>query len=140
MERAYLMDKTTRLADKMTQSQNGEKTKYGIASTLYIPPEEITRRINEKIRAEKDQEVQLWSDLMAKARYEMPAASEQRLSAIVHKQIQQMKHGKKEEVDPELTLKPDCSKSIASKAPLPIVQKRRHYKNGFDNGSLSRYS
>lgn len=54
MERAYLMDKTTRLADKMVQNQNGEKVKYGIASEAYIPPEEISKRINVKIRQEKD--------------------------------------------------------------------------------------
>lgn len=51
-----------------------------------------------------------------------------------------MKHGKKEVDDPELTLKPDCSRSQASKAPVPVVQRRRHYRQGFENGSLSRYS
>ena len=111
MERAYLMDKTTRVADKITQNQNGEKVKFGIASDNYIPPEEISKRINLKIRAEKDQETDLWRELLAKARYEMPAASQEKLNAIVFRQIQQMKHGKKEEVDPELTLKPNCTKS-----------------------------
>jgi hypothetical protein len=28
--------------------------KYGIVSEAYIPPEEISKRINEKIRSEKD--------------------------------------------------------------------------------------
>ena len=85
MERAFLMDKTARIADKVTQHQNGDKTKYGITTAAYITPEEISRRMNEKIRVEKDQETELWKDLLAKARYEMPAASQEKLSAIVHR-------------------------------------------------------
>jgi len=37
----------------------------------------------------------------------------------VYKKIQNIKHGKKEELDPELTFYPNCSLSLASKAPLP---------------------
>jgi hypothetical protein len=55
--------------------------------------------------------MELWNELLIKARYDMPAASEQKLHAVVFKQIYDMKHGKKVEVDPELTLKPNISKS-----------------------------
>lgn len=67
--------------------------------------------MNEKLREEKNDEVELWKDLLKKARHEMPGASEQKLRAIVYAQIQQIKHGKVEEVDPELTFKPNCTKS-----------------------------
>ena len=72
---------------------------------------EISTAINDKLRAEKDDEVVLWKELLEKARYDMPAASEQKLRALVYKQIQNIKHGKVEEVDPEVTFKPNCTKS-----------------------------
>lgn len=49
----------------------------------------------------------LWRQLLEKTRHEMPGASEQKLQAVVFSLIQDMKHGKKEEHDPELTFKPD---------------------------------
>ena len=41
----------------------------------------------------------------------MPGASDERLRSIVYKQIEDIKHGKKEEPDPELTFKPDVTRS-----------------------------
>jgi hypothetical protein len=76
-----------------------------------MKPMEISVAINEKLRQEKDEEVNLWAELLSKARHEMPGASEQKLRALVYAQIQQIKHGKVEEVDPELTFKPNCLKS-----------------------------
>ena len=38
----------------------------------------------------------------------MPGATTNKLNAIVYKRLQDIKHGKKEEHDPELTFKPDC--------------------------------
>ena len=58
----------------------------------------------------------------------MPGASENKLRAIVFNQIQQIKYGKKEEVDKELTFKPDISRSMASKPQPPMKSKRRHFK------------
>ena len=55
----------------------------------------------------------------------MPAATENRLNAIVYKRLQEIKHGKKEEHDPELTFKPDCSRSFGSKAPAPPKPKKK---------------
>ena len=57
---------------------------------------------------------------MVKARYDMPSASEQKLTATVFRQIQEIKCGKREEVDAELTMKPDISKSKKSKAKSPV--------------------
>ena len=54
----------------------------------------------------------------------MPGASDEKLRALVYREIRIMKHGKKEEVDPELTLKPNISRSVASKAPGPVDQKK----------------
>lgn len=107
MERAFLLNKTARMADEVQKNQNGEKCKYGIKSDNYINPQQITERINDKLRGEKDEDVELWETLLRKARHEMPGASDEKLRALVYRDIQTMKHGKKEEVDPELTLKPN---------------------------------
>jgi hypothetical protein len=51
-------------------------------------PESISKNINNKLRKEKDQDKHLWDELLVKARYEMPAASDQKLAAVVFKQIE----------------------------------------------------
>lgn len=112
IERAFLLDKTSRTAGNMLVNAEGkERTVYGIQTNSHIKPMEISMAINEKLRAEKDDEVALWKDLLEKARYTMPAASDQKLRALVYKQIQDIKHGKVEVISPEETFKPDCTKS-----------------------------
>lgn len=127
MERTFLMNKTSRLADQMTQMQSKEVTKHGITTVKYINPMTISSLITEKVRKEKEQESPLWTQLLEKARYDMPSASDEKLRAVVFKQIQEMKRlaKKNEEVDPELTLKPDISASMRTKPKLPVKQKRR---------------
>ena len=126
IERAFLLDKTSRTAGNVLANCDGKgRTVYGIATNTHIKPMEISSAINEKLRAEKDGEVGLWDDLLAKARYEMPAASDEKLRALVYKQIQDIKHGKVEQISPEETFKPDCRKSQKSKAPAPVKQDKR---------------
>jgi hypothetical protein len=48
---------------------------------------------------------------LEEARFEMPGATQEKLNAFVYKKIQNIKHGKKEEIDPELTFYPNCSLS-----------------------------
>ena len=55
----------------------------------------------------------------------MPGASEQKLRAIVYKQIQNIKHGKVELPDPEATFKPNCSESMRSKPKAPKKAEKR---------------
>lgn len=120
------MDKTSRTAGNILNKIDGKpRSVYGIRTNTHIKPMDISVAINEKLREEKNDEVALWKDLLEKARYQMPAASEQKLRALVYKQIQNIKHGKVEEVDPELTFKPNCSRSQQSKAPAPVKQDKR---------------
>lgn len=86
---------------------------------------EITKQINDKIRYEKEEDAQLWRDLLVKARDKMPGASDQKLRAIVYAQIQNIKHGKVEKPDPEATFKPNCSSSQKSKPPAPKKEEKR---------------
>ena len=123
------MDKTSRVAERMIKKAEGvDKTTYGIQTSQYIRPEKIAIEINQKLRKEKEEEVSLWKTLLEKARFDMPGASDARLSAIVYKQIEDIKHGKKEEPDPELTFKPDISISVQSKPPAPEKPKRRGFR------------
>ena len=46
---------------------------------------QISGYINEQLREEKRGEQHLWDELLTKARYEMPAASDQKLRALVYK-------------------------------------------------------
>jgi hypothetical protein len=126
IERAFLLDKTSRTAGNILANIDGkERTVYGIQTNTHIKPMDISMAINEKLRAEKDDEVALWKDLLEKARYDMPAASDQKLRALVYKQIQNIKHGKVEQISPEETFKPNCSRSQKSKPPAPVKQDKR---------------
>ena len=126
IERAFLLDKTSRTADNIIHKGDGkERTVYGINTRKHIKPEEISMAINEKLRVEKEEDQNLWKEFLVTARYQMPSASQEKLNATVYKWIQHLKHGKKEDHDPELTFKPDCSVSQWSKAPLPAKTNNR---------------
>lgn len=78
----------------------------------------------------------LWDRLLVKARYDFPSASQNKLHALVFKQIQVIKSGKgQQEHDPELTLKPDISASMASKPHVPVKPKRKLLGRSEMNGS-----
>ena len=120
-----MLDKTARNSERIITGCHGaEKTVYGVQIKKYTTPEEISKKINEKLRTEKDQEQELWETLLAKAKHEYPGASHNKLHARVYKQICDIKHGKKEEKDPEMTFKPNLTMSKMSKAPTPIKPKR----------------
>ena len=81
-----MLDKTARNSERFLQQADGkERASYGIVHDRYIQPKQITHQINQKVRAEKDQEVELWEQLLAKAEFDMPGASKARLNALVYK-------------------------------------------------------
>jgi hypothetical protein len=83
-----LLDKTARNAERLINNATGiEKTCYGVQINKYTRPEEISKKINAKIRTEKDQEQDLWVELLAVAKFDDPGASENKLHAKVYKQI-----------------------------------------------------
>lgn len=53
------MNKTSMVAARITQTEK-ETTKYGITANKYINPQEITTRLNDKIRNDKQSELELW--------------------------------------------------------------------------------
>lgn len=65
---------------------------------------------------------------MEKAKFDMPGTSQEKLNAVVHRLIQNIKHGKKEEVDPELTFKPNVTQSQKSKPKPPAKPAKRGQK------------
>lgn len=54
IERAFLLDKTARTADRYIKNGDGkDKTVYGVNTNQYIRPEVITSKINHKLHEEK---------------------------------------------------------------------------------------
>lgn len=70
------------------ETEGKGRTVYGIKTNTHMRPMEISMALNEKLRGEKDDEVHLWADLLARARHSMPGASEEKLRALVYAQIQ----------------------------------------------------
>jgi hypothetical protein len=75
----------------------------------------------------------MWAKLLAIAQFEDPGASQNKLHAKVYKQICDIKHGKKEEKDPEMTFKPNLTMSKLSKAPSPVKPVRRGFRGTSTN-------
>ena len=101
--------------DRVTENC-GFSIKHGIPSTCYINPQEISTRINAKLRKEKESETEKWKTLLTKASHDMPGASREKCQAHVFKKILQEKSGagKDEEESFRLncTFKPDMTNSM----------------------------
>ena len=70
------MNKTIQASDKIVKTQDPNTIRYGIKCESYMNPESISKNINNKLRQEKDQNQQLWDELLVKAKYDMPSASD----------------------------------------------------------------
>ena len=124
------MEKTKKMTTLLTSKQTGmEKTSHGVSFTKYTNPEQITAQINQNLRTQKTKEIDLWEQLLQKAKYDFPSASEEKLTAIVLKQIEGLKRGQKdqEEAD-QFSFKPDLSRSQASKPPAPYKEPTRRQR------------
>jgi len=75
------------------------------------------------MRREKNEDKDLCVQLHNQARFDEPGASNNRLNALVFRQLHARKNGKKEIHDPERTFQPNCIASLRSH-PKP-KQKRR---------------
>jgi len=76
MERTFLMNKTVRTAENMTKRQSSQTVRYGVKCEKYRNPESISKGVMQMQREAKDQDQALWDELLVKARYEMPSASD----------------------------------------------------------------
>lgn len=83
------------------------------ANGMYKNPERLTRDLNEQRLADKYVMNEEREKLSQKVSYDLPRASKQAVDAIVFKTLQEKKHiAEMEPIDPELTLKPDISKTL----------------------------
>mmetsp|Transcript_30122 Transcript_30122/g.22386 ORF Transcript_30122/g.22386 Transcript_30122/m.22386 type:complete len:115 (+) Transcript_30122:512-856(+) len=85
---------------------------------------QITKDLNEKYRAEKDESDELHAKFTEIVKYEMPRSSKEKIEANVFKKLYQYRHNAVEPVDPELTLKPNMEKTIMKTA------EKKYYHNG----------
>lgn len=76
IERAFLLDKTFRKAEKLIGNKTRSKSVYGVTYDKYISPEQISRRFAKKIREDKAREVPtIYKDLYEKLKPNMRDAS-----------------------------------------------------------------
>lgn len=69
--------------------------------------------LNEQRRKDKEAMAEERERLVKRVSYDMPKAARERVDAIVYKTLQEKKHIEEmEPVDPELTLRPDTSKTL----------------------------
>lgn len=62
--------------------------------------------------------------LMKETQYQMPRATKERIEAVVFKKMYEAQHIAKEPEDPQLTLKPDMSKTLRN------AKQKKYYHNG----------
>jgi hypothetical protein len=117
----YLQEETRYVQAKTKQLANDILAAKGD----YRPPEQLTVALNAQRRQEKLHMESERVSLAKQVKYDLPRASKNRVDAIVFRELQERKHV--EEIvpdDPELTLRPDTSKTLK-----PTAQ-RRYYHTG----------
>ena len=94
----------------------------------YQNPQKITTHLNEKYRNEKFDQAQMRGTFQQQVKHELPRASKERIDAVVFARMYAEMNLAKEPEDPELTLKPDMSKTLRS-------HKEKHY---YHNGTWGK--
>ena len=122
------MRKTSVLADKLTTNKSyNTYQKYGLHSSDYHTPQQISEHCSSKQRFDKSHEMGQWDELLKQATFNLPGASRERLHSHVFKQIQSMKTDKKEDMDPNFTGRPNIKmsqKRVPAKIPFPRKKAR----------------
>ena len=80
----------------------------------YLTPEQLSVNIERRVREEKDDTTQLREDLTKQVAFDMPRATKEGVNGVVTRLIYEKLHNALVPEDPELTLKPDCKRTIRS--------------------------
>lgn len=116
--REPVMAKTKMTSEKLLM---GQMNRTGVA---YATPEQLSGEISRKVAREKEDTQDLRKELTAKVQYEMPRASQEAVNGIVTRMINNKLHDAEIADDPELTLKPNCDKT------LRVQKVKERYHNG----------
>ena len=98
----------------------------------YRTPEQLSNAIHERVRQEKEDTTELRSELTKKIAYEMPRACPEAVNGVVTGLIQKKLHDAELSDDPELTLKPDCSKTLTILREVQRSHNGKFQVNKFD--------
>lgn len=112
------MAKTKMTSEKLLMKTMTEK------GLPYKTPEQLSDGIHQRVRQEKEDTTDLRNELTKKISYEMPRACPEAVNGVVTRMIQKKLHDAAIEDDPELTLKPDMSKT------LRVFKEKQRYHNG----------
>lgn len=92
---------------------------------FYKTPEQLTVDLNAHRRQQKVEVAEEREQLMKTVQYSMPLATKNKIEAIVFKTLQEKAHYEEKDIpDPELTLRPDTTKT------LRVTKTTRYYHNG----------
>lgn len=90
----------------------------------YLTPEQLSTNVERRVREEKEVTTDLRAQLTEKVAHERPRGCQEGVNGTVTRLVYEHLHNAKVPDDPELTLKPDCSKTIRQ------VKTRVRYHNG----------
>lgn len=93
-----------------------------------------------KVRQEKEETTELRAKLTEKLAYEMPRATKEAINGIVTRLIQKELHDAGVPNDPELTLQPDCKKTIREKKTKERYHNGKYEENKFDSKGKKAWS
>jgi hypothetical protein len=96
---------------KMTSEKLLMKT-MTVNGIPYQTPEQLSDNIHTRVRKEKEDSTDIRAELTKKIAYEMPRACPEAVNGVVSRLIQKQLHDAEIADDPELTLKPNCSKTL----------------------------
>lgn len=95
-----------------------------IIKDKYIPPHVLTKQYNESLRREKEDLNEMKEHFMKQTLHELPRATKERVEAIVFKKMYEVQHIAQEPEDPQLTLRPDMTKTLKN------TKHKQYYHSG----------
>lgn len=98
--------------------------KMQMTSKPYYNPEQLSHGVEKAVREEKEATTDLRAELTKKVAHDMPKATQAGVNGHVTRLIYEHLHKAKVPDDPELTLKPDCKKTLRN------VKTKVRYHNG----------
>lgn len=106
----------------------------------YLAPIELSKEIENKVRREKEETTSLRAELTQKVAHDMPRATKEAIDGTVTRLIYEQMHNAKVPEDPELTMKPDCSKTLKNEKTKVRFHNGKYEVRKFDEKGKKAWS
>jgi len=103
----------------------------------YTNPEALSAGISEQMRQKKVDEKDLIAEMTEIVKHELPRACDEVITATVLRRVYEAKISNNDLADKELTLRPDCKKTLKSVKVKVYHHNGKYEPNKFESGKMA---